>query len=128
MKDDLLALAERCEAATGPDRELDGMIAAAFGLKHGPDGGFCNDENGDYWTTDQCAARVTASLDAAMTLVPEGLHWIVSTTHPDGEAPPCACVGLPGSDEDSPLVRAATPALALTAASLRARALAEKEG
>jgi hypothetical protein len=68
----LLQLAERCEKATGPDRELDAEIAEAVGAKHGRETGWCNSENGDYYVIDECAASYTASLDAAMTLVPEG--------------------------------------------------------
>src|SRR5688500_8077881 len=56
--DELLELAECCERATGPDSELDAAIHHAV-----PMGVFVSD--------------FTASLDAAMTLVPEG--WRVTT-------------------------------------------------
>lgn len=98
----LTELAARCEAATGPDRELDALIESAiprFGLY-----------------------RYTASIDAAMTLVPEGWTWGVFD---DGTA-------WVWPDERRDLLtgkqaKAATPALALCAATLRARAQQEDE-
>lgn len=123
---DLNSLADRLEKATGPDRELDGDIAAAFGQLHGPGGGFCNDENGDYWSTEQLANPFTASLDAAMTLIPEqsrnspGEWWSVERSAKQSAHPPhvMASAWVYGA----PRVYAATPALALAAAALRARA------
>jgi hypothetical protein len=66
----LLALAERCEQATGPDRELDEAIRVELGLEKvllgfGP--GLYPDEE------DYEASLFTASLDAAMTLAAEGI-------------------------------------------------------
>jgi hypothetical protein len=66
------ALADRCEAATGADRELD---ALAFGLCVAlPRTGFiCADERpGAPGGIADHVPRYSASLDAAMTLVPEG--------------------------------------------------------
>jgi hypothetical protein len=65
----LLELADRCEAATGPDRALDREIARTV----------------LYWTKREIETEAnsilqfTASLDAAMTLVPEGYHpsWLL---------------------------------------------------
>lgn len=57
----LLALAARCEAAEGPDRELD---IAVF---HATEQGFI----ADGW--DHLYPLYTASLDAAMTLIPADL-------------------------------------------------------
>jgi hypothetical protein len=66
----LIELAERCEKATGPDRTLEQDICDTV---HGP----------DYMPNvfQQDGSRIprfTASLDAAMTLVPEGRSWSVS--------------------------------------------------
>lgn len=58
MKD----LIERLEKATGPDRELDNLIWFWLGQPLPDD---CAD----------CPARYTASLDAALTLVPESCSW-----------------------------------------------------
>ena len=58
---------EALEAAVGPDRSIDGMIAHAVNL-HMPD-----DPEG--WPL-----RYTESIDAAMTLVPEGWNRRASET------------------------------------------------
>jgi hypothetical protein len=110
---DLLKLAERCEQASGPDLDLSHDIARALvghsGYKYQP---------------------YTASLDAAMTLVPEGwqgdrLSWwagceascVLIETHLVGDEW-VREAGWLGRVEGE----AATPALALCAAALRARA------
>lgn len=90
MSAELLALAERVEAATGPDRELDALIAIEMfdgGADHLDDprdvtrarsviishgarpGNF--EVVGFSGVSLQTAADYTASLDAAMTLVPD---------------------------------------------------------
>lgn len=134
---ELLTLADRCEAATGSDRELDAHIAVGLGI--GARGLLSDDHEylirtrkddecapGTYWF--QCrsgrslrtAEPYTASLDAAMTLVLEGHAF---TIYSDG------CAGVaPVEADDTPVadVWAATPALALCAAALRARAAIEE--
>jgi hypothetical protein len=115
----LLDLAERCEKATGPDRELDLEIAiAVWGrpgvlvMRHDPE----TNTNREYTHWD-----FTASIDAAMTLVPEG--WFFSGLD---QCSPSVQVWTEGNKARySPQLdglHAATPALALCAASLRARA------
>ena len=106
----LLALAERCEQAAGPDRELDFAIAAGLGWPDSPN-------------LHQHARRYTESLDAAITLVPEGCDWHVQANPSVGAC--WASVGGPIKQRISSDVRkAATPALALCAGALRARAAA----
>jgi hypothetical protein len=119
----LLELAARCEAATGHDRELDAAIACAAGPMIAPDwvvsarpsdnrvGAVVRyfDDGTHGWYD---AERFTASLDAAMTLVPEGCSWAINSRN-SAEVFGMGC-GQGGG-------RAATPALALTAAALRAR-------
>lgn len=116
----LLALAERCEQAAGPDRELDAEIAVALfgGEIIWKTANWTMDsyparrvQNSDYIGGYQNAAIpvYTESLDAAVTLVPEGCGWMVM-----GNA---SKVGVWPS-------HGATPALALCAAALRARAAA----
>jgi hypothetical protein len=126
-------LAELCEAASGPDRELDALIDAATAkgrwaphceVAPSPTKGRVQYRTrGDslaLWH-EQDARSFTASLDAAMTLVPDGWDWSVGTCgngrgghafmrRPDG-------MGLDHEIEND----AATPALALAAAALRAR-------
>lgn len=111
----LLELAARCEAATGPDRELSIAVLLAVGWQRysrnefiRPDGMFVNSAH---------LPDPLASLDAAMALVPEGMQWFKErgTYVPNIaviQGPICSFVG----ETDT------TFALALCAASLRARA------
>ncbi|WP_156416620.1 MULTISPECIES: hypothetical protein [unclassified Sphingopyxis] len=117
------SLIERIEAATGPDRELDLDIARLQGvvvLKRN------HEDTANYETTHW---RYTASIDAAMTLVPEGFCWTVAVYWCEGEDKPpyfADCADLPAmqaGDFQVPIHEAwaATPALALVAAALKAR-------
>lgn len=85
----LLELAVHCEAATGPDRELDDAIFAAMGLcKHRNTRFEASDDPDELLGPQVCVncgqrgsmayrhSPYTASLDAAMTLVPEGFGTI----------------------------------------------------
>jgi hypothetical protein len=117
-RDRLLALAARCQAASGPDRELDEAIAVACYpslIQH-------NERGEPRWYMHGVRVRIedySASLDAALSLVrPEGLDSI--NIHRDfGEAEPwCAEIGYNSVHSST----GATPALALCAAALRARA------
>jgi hypothetical protein len=110
----LLALAERCEQAAGPDRELDAEIALAIGYTREKKGreriAWWRNPKGQQIGYDgwhNFPPSFTASLDAAVTLVPEGCGWMVMNN--------AAKVGRWPS-------RGATPALALCAAALRAKA------
>lgn len=106
----LIELAERVEALTVPDREVDALMQRALG--DGSRYHWFADMNGA-WVTDANAPRYTASLDAAMTLVPEGAYWAVKH-YPNAK---CAA-DVFGTRQGY----AATPAVALCAAALRARA------
>ena len=131
-KDALIELAKRCEAATGPDRELDGAIDRLFHRR--PVNGDYDEDEGCIWRecdgysglcvrsdgfarNSFCAKDYTASLDAAMTLVPEGFDWIIGRTN--GGLTIHAEVGGRGDEFQR---FGETPALALCAAALRARA------
>lgn len=99
---ELLALAERCEQAMGPDRKLEieiGHIAHPNAM---------------------ITREYTASLDAALTLVPEG--FVTNLGNDTGAA--WAHVWSDGPDYDGmiPGSRAVTMPLALCAAALRSRA------
>jgi hypothetical protein len=147
----LSELAERCEKATGPDRELDAVIWATINggyieaTGHGDskavwinDRGFVKHAvplgDGIWRERDllgdvERAPAYTASLDAAMTLVPEGLVPWFDWHHKASDAPGVvsyeayvqrisdACTL--GDGEGS------SYALALTAAALRAIAAGE---
>lgn len=106
----LLELAERCKRATGPDSELGLAISEACEME----------------TPHFCP---TASLDAAMTLVPEGCVWSVGDWSAIDKWVGATC--WPPEDrrpvDFSGITLAATPALALTAAALRALAAQEDQ-
>ena len=100
---DLSALIAALQDATEGSRELDERIALYVGWAVQPDG--------------QAQAGIPAystSLDAALTLVPDNASWLVRKTTDvfDGK-PMHGAVGSHGS-------RAATPALAMCCAALRA--------
>ena len=116
------ALADRCEAATGPDRELDAATSAILRLGAGYGWAL----NYPHWFAGRDgrvhlavhgpnfqAPAYTASLDAAMTLVPEDREWVIANYRS-----PKTVVRVGAFNQAS----AVTPALALCAAALRARA------
>lgn len=122
-----MTLSERVERLTGADRGIDGLIFKAMF----PERDWHEFENG--WAS-RCpidnvafdtAPAYTAIIDAAMTLVPEGCLWTVGSEPWD--APRARCYLVEGlmnmPDGYGDLVSAATPALALCAAALRARGL-----
>lgn len=102
MTDKLIELAERAEQATGPDSAMDFDIARTIA---------------DLSGSNQPILAYTASLDAAMTLVPEGWFW---TGGRDREGR--GAMAVVSQDDCLVPAVAATPALALCAAALRARA------
>jgi hypothetical protein len=127
---DTTKLAERIEALEGPCREMDAEIFKAVGAPlpkaaFGMDIELQPDPNsasgfvmpvGELQVRYECP-QYTASLDAAMTLVPEGWNWLVGTD---------AGVGFQSAllrhGEEAPIEAiAATPALALCAAAIRAQ-------
>lgn len=124
-------LIERIEAAEGPSRELDAEIAVTvLGMDREGSMFFGKDEDfvfeRDYYSIEGSARELpayTASLDAAMTLVPEpvieGEHVSIGVwTGPGVHAPHVrATAWVSGAER----VLAATPALALCAAALRTR-------
>lgn len=115
MDVELKALAERCEKATGPDRELDAAIASTFSNS-------VESDDGDFWwgPYNEPPVRVpdfTGSLDAAMSLVPDG--WDFSLHANDGEQ---SRARVYSSRADSRWSYANKHSLALCAAALRVRA------
>ena len=129
----MVELAERCEKATGPSYGLDceiwdaiypGERDARFERlsSEGPYKGRLGPADRDGYIKPLRA--FTASLDAAMTLVPEGCFWTVMNAR-DGQDRPIVGAGLalvtaPDDVAVSEPSQAATPALALVAAALRA--------
>lgn len=122
--DTLAALVARVEQAAGPDRELDVLISVAVGrgdeethvITYIPEMGLKPQRVA--WRPNGLAGdvecrRYTASLDAAVTLVPEGAGFVLSAYGDGTAAFATITVGT--------TTKAATPALALVAAALRAR-------
>lgn len=122
----LLDLADRVEALQGPCAETDRAIKQIMG--HGWDYG----ADWDRWdalkgekTCEPVAKPYTRSLDSAMSLVPEGCDFMVDNF--DGRLVGFRCsAGVFSCGQWVDCNNAATPALALTAACLRARAQAEE--
>lgn len=125
---DLLRLADELMAATGPDRRLDYWIMT----RTVPTG------RGYLWDPEDQNHRYTASLDAAMTLAPEGwylrveprfyseegqVRWRAHAIRPDWSR------WTPYDDWFDTIenIDADQPALALCAAALKARAHSTKE-
>jgi hypothetical protein len=118
----LTKLAERVMALEGPDRSVDLWIENYLGLaRFEPAHPFRSHCDGD---TRKEPKPFTASLDAAMSLVPEGYswtlgqnvhhgHWLCSINYVNNEGEP-TCLADSGHRK--------APALALTAAALLARA------
>ena len=111
-------LSARVEALEGPERGIDAQIH--FAVREGIGCGMAQD-----------APRYTASLDAAMSLVPQGCGWIagwgqVLPDEPMGGAHITAHSVFAGYDVANDVIaegEAVTPALALCAAALKARGL-----
>lgn len=130
----LLELADRVEALDAPDREVDRSIWEALGncahrkiekyVCQGDSGFTCVDCGKDMYGRHAEWPPFTASIDAAMQLVPEGF-WTGHQAFEDGSVNwtaysnhPATCFG------DNPH---GNHAAALTAAALRARAAQESE-
>lgn len=121
-KDELVKLAARCEAASGPDRELDREIAISVGhpWDYVADWGLRGHER-------PTAFPYTASIDAAMTLVPEECWEVGVRATLGGKG--FAYISAPRAEKNAGHIHyganAATPALALCAAALRATTTGE---
>lgn len=126
--DTLLALAERVEGLSNPDRQIDCLITDAIGgwpdgwVKHMPgvDGAPWAYHNPvlPMWRE---ALAYTASLDAAKTLAPKGWHVGMLTECDEDDNPSCCLTQNEEPCRDA-VGRGADMALSLVAAALRARA------
>ncbi|WP_311270337.1 hypothetical protein [Sphingobium sp. WCS2017Hpa-17] len=116
----LLALADRVEAAEDGNARLDAEIHEAvttFPARVGGVGWPLGALVVPVFPGWALLPRYSGSIDAAITLVPEGASWSMTSALEDEQ--PCATVLTMESTEHG---LAATPALALCAAALRARA------
>lgn len=108
----LLSLADRVEGLDGPDSDVDRAVLAALGYTW---------RGMAYWFHDDShiwagSTHFTASLDDAVTLVPEGWDYCLS----QGVGEPATVSLAPNMRVAEIMVEAATMPLALCAASLRA--------
>jgi hypothetical protein len=138
MGNRLTELAERCEKALVPDRELDAEIYNAAPEANRKAERLPMEKWGDRfddgWRTmwadredkyPEKLKRYTASLDAAMTLVPEG--WLPLLDSTDAEAGRHYVELFPLPEKPIAKSCAGTLPLALCAAALKARATMEEE-
>lgn len=122
---DLLLLAEDCERVPEPERSLDGDIAIAIGWTFqkmkGDRQPYYRRPGDTEWFMRSELPKYTSSIDAALTVIPEG--WFFSGLD---QQPPAVRVWTEGNIAyHSPGLdglHAATPALAICAAALRAHA------
>ncbi len=131
------ALIQRVEQASGPSRELDAEISVAVGrhethIERRSDGTakllpWRGDGTGSY--NIDCR-RYTASLDAAVSLVPSG--WTAWGLRSRGGLTSfyaeISRIHGPEDEEQAVFGRGPTPALALVAAALRAQRAMREEG
>lgn len=118
----MATLIERLEKATGPDRRLDIEISFevdGFNRVHFSEV-FAQATNGDLPPFDEeLWPLYTKSIDAALTLVPDGWDWSVGNLVGHGIA---ARIGGPAGEEgEADYSKDRTPALALCIAALKAR-------
>lgn len=133
----VVTLADRCEAATGPDRELDALIWCFLNGKRyiGHNQAYGSEDTQVEFTEPpkrtrkvsgsyglQHALQCTKSLDAAMTLVPDGCQWRVDSHHNMAGVFEYYTDNEVGASMREYEGEGHTPALALCAAALRARA------
>ena len=151
-KQTLLSLAKECEGMTEPCREMDAKIAIAFkvckdfdinGYKpevhhtvryipydgRGSHEGWVTVIVADMERVSRASLNYTASIDAAIGTVPEGLDFsFFKDSVPDTNSFYCELREVPNGKINKPILsHAATLPLAILAASLRARA-SEVEG
>lgn len=131
-----MTLPDRIAALDGPSREVDAEIARFIGLHIIASPRFVladpfGKSSEMREVPETTAPLYTASIDAAMTLVPKGLRLLLSEWDDEKHLRPKgawqAVLSKPGCDASFDAMRgfrcdhAATPALALCAAALKAR-------
>lgn len=122
----MTSLSDRVEAATGADRDLDEDVFKALGWWKIPNPTFAGGLVGRWRHSDGRvtghggAPDYTSDLKDAMSLVPEGWHTHLAMEDRHSHSWLWHLRGGFGVNEKA---RACSPALALTAASLRARGL-----
>lgn len=125
--DELIA---RLEQAKGPDRDLDAAIVAfqhkAIVKPYPPTDDYGPSNRWQFWSRDGehflanegkwPVPAYTGSIDIALTLVPEGWHWLIDGRPVDASFA-ASCVKGPDIEEAS----GPTPAIAVCIAAIEAR-------
>ena len=119
----LEALAARVEAAQGADDALWNDVCVAVGWQQDPIALTWKHVDEPLVTRCFPPPRYLTSIDAAASLVPEGHYWAL-VMQGAGKTFEAFCAG---GNVPMKWHRAATPALALTAAALRARAMEARD-
>lgn len=135
MGETLEALAMRCEKAGEPDRRIDRdiwrIVENVKSLAHDEENIRMTEARRGHLFLSHIPP-FTASLDAAMTLVPPSDRWpwniTMATFYGSASVIPCHGGSYGINDPHAGHGRAATPALALCAAALRARAMVDGKG
>jgi hypothetical protein len=133
---DLKELIARVEGASGPDRELDRLVALAVsGATEDRDelGGLRGYHKDGFWTSIGPIEPVTASLDAALSLLervlPEAYAGVQQNRYEPGEAGDRTWNGYVFlNDEEHESLKHPTPALALVLAILKALSTENDDG
>ena len=125
---DIAALIARLEKASGADRQLDWEIATkVMGMKpaegNQPDWTLAMAYDGYAEDALRPTPYYTASIDAALTLLPDGRGWLLGRGHLTLTEPPYGARICSISDPDIEygVGEGSTPAIALCIACLRAR-------
>ena len=121
------ALITKLEAATEGSRALSDEVLLTCGWQRSNH----QDRRSCYWTspdgrTHSRRPDPTRSLDDAVTLVPEGWLWSVGVQNTHKRTGPSAFIWKP--DVKAQFIEAATPALALCIAALKARLVQAEAG
>ena len=116
-----MTLSQRAAALAGPDRAVDAEIAVALGYVVCPDQGRWRIYGkGVPKSNKRSLPRFTGSMDAAMTVVPEGWAWMTGCAPDEGFFATLSPTDESGIEADMVDTFAATPALALLSAALAA--------
>jgi hypothetical protein len=127
---DIADLIARLEAATEGSHELDGRVYCGVNglvFRSVSSRGFHFEPDAHGTHTHVTPTPFTRSIDAALTLVPEGWYWSINTSATaDAAAASCFFASVrgraaKGRDPEGFCRHGATPALALCVAALKAR-------
>lgn len=123
----LTSLIERIEAATEGSRELDVAVIFALHPEAGPYQPHCQGDEPIFWNDPYRKMRcpeISTSIDAALTLLPEGWWWSAGVCRRENHASVGSEIGTVEGELIFETFGATAP-LALLAAILRARQAAQ---